>query len=669
MLKDRRTLLLIVALILLNLWLNTPLFMRGELPYRGSVEGGYGGTSRFIAAHPNPWGWNPYQYCGVPTQFLYLPVLPYLTWAATHVLPNEAPEHLYRAVAALLACCAPASVFVFALYFTRSRKWALAAALAFTFVSPVYGMFRQVDRDRGWAQLPWRIQVMTKYGEGPHNVGLMLTPLALLALWLAGTVRRNWTLVLAAALLAAITLVNWISAFALAIACLLLLLAAIGERNFSMWRALAAAALGYLLACFWLTPSFIKTVAFNWPADSFGYRMGNTQEWLLAGLVAVLLLVRVFFWVRGGSFYFCFVTLCAIVFVWLPTGFYRFKVDTIPESRRYALELDLFLLLAVVEATRLILTHWDRRVRVAGKVAAAMMIVTGSLQTGNYIFQSWGRWRPGPKQYTVEHKLANWLYERRPEGRIFASGGLRFRLNAWFELAQTGGGFESGLRNRMPVHFNYRIRTGQGLRKGRENADTLMLLKTMGVEYVVVHGSNSREYYRDFVGPERLEGMQVMLHEDDDTIYRMPSPPPLAHLVSREELPPPTPQNYLQTLEPYVRAMEDPERPKIKATWWGNRILHLDGAAPAGRLMALKVNYDEGWRAMQNGRRIAIEPDNLGFMLLHAAPSPAAHIELTYVGTTEQRVFFAISACAWLLAAALLAVDYRGWRRSMRAKA
>ena len=35
--------------------------------------------ARFITAHPNPWGWNPFQYCGLPTQFLYVPLLPYLT--------------------------------------------------------------------------------------------------------------------------------------------------------------------------------------------------------------------------------------------------------------------------------------------------------------------------------------------------------------------------------------------------------------------------------------------------------------------------------------------------------------------------------------------------------------------------------------------------------------
>ena len=163
--KRWRIPLLMAALLLLNLSLSIAFFMKGDLPYRGSIEGGYGGTARFISAHPDPWGWNPLQYCGLPTQFTYLPSLPYITALSTRLRPRAAPEHLYRAWTGLLTAFGPVMVFAFTYYFTRSWKWALAAGLAFTFVSPVYGMYRQIDRDRGFVQLPWRLQVMAKYGE------------------------------------------------------------------------------------------------------------------------------------------------------------------------------------------------------------------------------------------------------------------------------------------------------------------------------------------------------------------------------------------------------------------------------------------------------------------------------------------------------------------------
>src|SRR5713226_8295167 len=123
------TLLIAVCLLALNVALITPLFLPGEMPYRGSIEAGYVSMARFFSAHPNPWGWNPTQYCGLPTQFTYLPILPYLTGALIRLLPASDPGHLYRIVVATFACLGPVTLFLFVLYFTRSRWWALVTAL------------------------------------------------------------------------------------------------------------------------------------------------------------------------------------------------------------------------------------------------------------------------------------------------------------------------------------------------------------------------------------------------------------------------------------------------------------------------------------------------------------------------------------------------------------
>ncbi|MEI9976499.1 MAG: 6-pyruvoyl-tetrahydropterin synthase-related protein [Ignavibacteriota bacterium] len=142
-----------------------------------------------------------------------------------------------------------------------------------------------MEKDRGLVQLPWRVQVLAKYGEGPHDTALMLLPLVLLAVWLAAT-KRGYPRIFAAALLLALTpLINWLGAFALAMACLVLLLAGIGELDFRAAPICAAGGLGYLLACFWLTPSFIRTIVFNWPTDSFGYQFGAPQKWSIAVLL------------------------------------------------------------------------------------------------------------------------------------------------------------------------------------------------------------------------------------------------------------------------------------------------------------------------------------------------------------------------------------------------
>lgn len=646
------------ALFLLNFALNTPLFMQGDMPYRDSIEAGYASMASFVAAHPNPWGWNPTQYCGLPLQFVYVPLLLYATALMSSIVAAQ-PEYLYRLITATMVCLGPATLFLFALYFTRSRKWALAAALAYTFFSPVYGMTEHIDGDRGIAQVPWRVQVYAKYGEGPHNTGLALMPLALVAAWGAAVGRRYWRVFLAAVLLAAIALTNWVSALATGAGCLLMMACGVAtERamDFRARRIWAAAGLAWLLACFWLTPSFIQTVFFNWPKDAFGYVAGWRQAYSAIGLAAAFVAVRYALLRARCSFYTCFVTLAALVFGWIVFGHYWFGVSLIPESRRYALEFEFFLILALVEGLRVAWERKDVRVRAVAVTAAAVLVLPGLGQARRYISHDRAVRYPLPLEATVEYPLAKWLAARPITGRVFASGGLRFRLNSWFEVPQVGGGFESGLANRVPVDLVYAARTGKA-DIGRGPIDLLTQLKAMGVEYVVVHGPKSREYYRDFTNPGRFDAaLPAVFRMEDDTIYHLPVKS-LAHLVALEELPeghrPPQ-------LDAYAAAMDDPERPKLATAWRGTDVLDIRGPCPSGRIVSVQVNWDAGWAAYQDGSPLKVEKDRLGFILLRPAASPAARIELRYEGTLEPRVMAALSLAAWLAAlAALFFVDRR----------
>ena len=249
--------------------------------------------------------------------------------------------------------------------------------------------------------------------------------------------------------------------------------------------------------------------------------------------MAGVLLLRLLFRFARAPFYLCFVTLAAFTFGWIATVFYLGGYDTIPESRRYAIEFELFLALALVEAIRLGSRHANPTVRLCAIGTALMALLAGTPQLWAYVNEGWSRWKPAPREESIEYHMARWMAEHPPRGRVFASGGLRFRMNSWFDVPQVGGGFETGLQNRIPWDLSYRIRTAHGLQPGRETADTLLMLKAMDAEYVVVHGPQSREYYRDFLRPERIaSALPAVYREEDDTIYALP-PHPLAHLVSR----------------------------------------------------------------------------------------------------------------------------------------
>lgn len=653
------------GLFLLNALLLWPLFLPGEFPYRESIEGGYASMARFIASHPHPWGWNPTHYCGLPTQFLYLPLLLYAA-AFFHWIVSSIPvDHAYRLLIAVAACAGPVTVYFFVRSFTNSRKWALAAALTYTFFSPSYGLVWQIDKDRGLAQLPWRIQVMVKYGEGPHNTALTLAPLAMMAAWRAATGAGFGPIFLAALLFAATALTNWAGALGLGWCSLILLLLGVWERKetgFQFQRFLAAGALGYLLAAFWLTPGFIHRTVLNWPTDAFAYRWGRDQVLLLGGFLLGLALMLELRRRRWVSFYLAFVLSCWFGFAWVVLGFYWYNLNLLPESRRYALEFELFLLLAGVEALRLALSDKRAWIRYIAMAAAFLSYSAGVRQAWAYISADPERWRPRPAAGATEYELASWLNARQPRGRIFASGGLRFRMNAWFPLPQVGGTFETGLYNRLPLDFSYQIRTGIGSKPGEEGADAIRQLQTMAVEYVVVHGRESEEYYRDFSNPKKFEGLlEAPYRRSGDTIYRVPFRS-YAHLVRPHEFPQHPPlHGYLQLLVPYVNALQDLQRPTLAVTWEGPRRLRIDGPIPEGMAVALAVSYDEGWSAEQQGRRIPIERTALGFMKLTPRPQEAASILLTYHGSREQRPMAFISLLAWVASFALLARE--GLRR------
>lgn len=656
--QAKRDVLAAVVLFFINVSLLWPLFTPGEFPYRGSIEAGYVSMARFIASHPDPWGWNPTQYCGQPTQFMYLPGLPYLTAALHWMLPRVPVEYLYRLLTAVLACAGPVGVYFLALAFTSSRRWALSAALTYTLFSPLYGMVWQIDHDRGFAQLPWRIQVLVKYGEGPHNAALTLMPWAVLAAWRAG-IHTGFRPIFTAGILFALTaLTNWVGTLALAWSCLILLILGWWERKecgFQAKRLLAAAGLGYLLAAFWLTPAFIKRIALNWPRDAFAYRLGREQVLLLAGLLLGLAILLELRRRRLVTLYLAFLLIALFGFGWVALGFYWLNENLLPESRRYALEFELFLLLAGVEALRLAVSNPCAFIRYPAMAAALLLYSTGVRQAWNYVTADPERWRPRPVSTTAEYEVAQWLAAQKPAGRIFASGGLRFRLNAWYELPQVGGAFETGLRNGIPLELAYQIRTGIQSKPGEEGPDAIRELQTLSVEYVVVHGRGSEEYYQDFSNPNKFEGLlDAPYRRSGDVVYRVPFRS-YAALVYPSELPsvPPT-QGHLAVLKPYAQALTDQARPQLAVIWENPNRLRIEGDFITGMLVALSVNYDEGWHAYQGQRILPVTETKLGFMAIQPHPQEKAPIWLEFRSSSEQRLMALLSAIAWLGCGVLL---------------
>ncbi|MEI9976498.1 MAG: hypothetical protein WDO73_33255 [Ignavibacteriota bacterium] len=100
-------------------------------------------------------------------------------------------------------------------------------------------------------------------------------------------------------------------------------------------------------------------------------------------------MLRVVFRYTRGSFYFCFVTLAAFTFGWIATIYYLGGYDTIPESRRYAIEFELFLAMALVEAIRMGARHTNSTVRLCAIGTTLVLLLSSTPQLWAYVNEGW----------------------------------------------------------------------------------------------------------------------------------------------------------------------------------------------------------------------------------------------------------------------------------------
>jgi hypothetical protein len=645
-------LLLAAMLVAINIWLYWPLFIAEEHIYRGSIMAGYAGMARFFASHPDPWGWNPFSYAGLPAQFTYLPLLPYTAAVLARIASIE-PDVALRLVTATLSALTPLSMAACFYYFTRRMWWAWLVGLAVTFYSPAYGLMPGVEDDAGLFYIPWRVQIMVKYGELPHCSALALMPLALAALHAAAAKQSARRVVLAAMLLAAVSLSNWLASFALALAALTLLVHAIMRREtLQAMSIIKAGLLGYGFAAFWLTPSFVQTTLFNWPRDAFDFKPLRYSWALQLGLLGVVVFCS---WLGRRlrlPEYLSLFTAQLLLFLSITAGYFSWNVDIIPESRRYAPEFELFLIMFAAGWMSWGLSSSRGLHRFCTLLPLAMMLLNGAGQLRAGLTQNVQSWKILKKNDCVELWTAKWLADHHVEGRAVVSGGTKFRLHAWYLMPQTGGTFESGLTNRMPVDMLWQARTGTDLPAGKEVEATRHLLAALGAEYVAVHRATSSEYYRDWKNLAPLEaiGTEVFRPSPADTVYKVPFHG-LARLLRAEELPA-GPQAAL--LERYGAALLDTVRPQTPLHWQGTSAFRVDVPAHDFDVMEVRVSYHPQWKAEQGGRELELSASPLGYLQVKMAKGLQGPMQFRFTASAQQRTGAAISGLATLLAGAAL---------------
>ena len=613
----------------LNVWIAAAVFgLDYHEPLR-SIEPACLAIARWMMEHPDS-DWAPLWYLGMPIQNAYPPLIPSLTATLSRLAAIE-PAAAYHWICGAAYALGPASLYLLGRTTGLSAPGAGLAAAGMSLASPAALLFPSVIGDMGGAEGPRRLDALVRYGEGPQVLTLTLWPLALAAFHRAIERRTPAWVGLAALGAALVALANWLSVFALAIACFSLLLA----RGWSIprWRtALGTGALAYALACTWLPLSTIQTIRHNAPRSGGAFAMGAPQ-W--AGWFVLLLLAVGLAWLLHrrsllplGTRFALFFTL----FLGVPAALMEFaQFHLLPQPHRFHLEVEQGLWLLAGAGAALLIDHFGRRAWVPLAVALA---ATAVVQVPRYGAVVDAIAKPVAKEDMLPFQVAQALAAHDPNARLFAVGVAETWVNVFSDNPQVGGVFDQG------VLWDYfqAYRYGLGYTEG-DGERTARWLRVMGADAVFVSEADgletSRAYWRD---PQKFRGVfEEIWRDGGDVLYAVPGAvASLAHPLRWEELvqPPLTNNENELPVAALDAALLDPTRRRFTTRWETPDHLVIEGEILKSDWIFVQIAWHPGWDASQDNLIAAVRSDALGMMVVQPAHD-SSRLDLRFKGTTS----------------------------------
>jgi hypothetical protein len=637
----------ILLLLLATAVLILPLFRIEFFNDWMSIEGSFIADARFIRDHwPHP-AWHALWYCGTRFDYVYPPGTRYGA-AIAAMLFHATPARGYHIYIGALYCLGVAGIYLLVLTGTGSRGAAWLAAAAEALLSPEFLLLKayRVDSLR-W--MPERLNVLIKWGEGPHICALAAIPFALAFSLLAFRKGRAWTVGAAALCCAFVVTNNLYGALALGIFFPVLLWSAYAAMpgSFPWRRAGAIVLLAAGLCAWWLTPSFVRLTERNLALVA---QPGNRWS-QFAGLVLVMLFAAASQWagrVRGASMWSLFVAGSLLFFTVEVLGQFWFGFRITGEPMRFVPEFDIVLILGAVEGVRRL---WRFR-----RWAAIAVTALGFSFSARYLAKPWSVYLPDPDyRRRVEYRMPEWIAGNLPGSRIFSFGSVSFWYTAWRDLPEVTGGSDQGMQTLMPALARYQIRVAD------EAQRDVYWLQSLGADAIIVHEANSEEIYHDVKSPRKFMGLLPVIYErDGDIVYRVPRRSGLARVVDEQRIshlqPIPWSNEDTAQLRAYAETLEAIgstaaySRPGIDQ-------ITISAVTQAGQSVLVQENFDPGWHAVVDGKAAPIAKDIMEFMRVQTAPG-AHEIRFIYRPPPESRIGMWISAIS-LAAAAVLAATAR----------
>ena len=642
-----QALLYAIILFWINLYVARDMFS-GSSHQMGSMHGfwtalaAHAGGSWFHAT------WWPYWSMGIPFEYTYAPLVPGLA-AAIAALRGVSAAMGFQSVTGLVYIFGPLTLFIATWRLTRAPGASFAAALTYS-VTAVSQLIVP-DQDFAFKNLLGlrRLFVTVVWDDTPHVAALTFLPLVILFLARSIQTRKPIYYAATAASIAGCALASAFGPVMVMMTALCLLFTL--QRGHWFGNLLLTIALGmwgWAIAAPFLSPSLMSAIrqanaADGWSLESFT-AIGFT---LLGAAILHHFLPR---WTSDWRIRFF------AMFAWvsssIPICQQLLHDHFMPQPERYKFEMELALCVVAVFAIRPL---WNRIPMTIRCAAAFLLLTVAASQVRDF--------RKAEKEFTfpvgitgtVEYRASQWARQNYPNVRIFMPGSIGQWTNAFTELPQFSGESYTMAVNPSEQNADMAILFGFGT-PAQEAQATVTWLKAFGTGEVAISGKDSKEYWKAFVRPEKLEGvLPVLWREDGVTIYRVPvREVSLAHIVPESAIVrhlPKAPGDIKET-ESYVAGLDDASLPTTTFDWEGRNRIRIHATVASGQVLSVQETYHPGWHAAIAGRSQQVLKDGLGLMWLRPDCRGACEIVMDYDGGWELRL------CRWLswLAIAALAI-------------
>lgn len=612
-----------LIILALNVFLVLPLFQGEYTQFISSIESAFVAQGKFIVENFPHLSWNPLWYAGFPFHLFYTP-LPATFEVLLSFLPGISLPQAYRILSALTYSLVPVSLYVVVRALGKGKIAAFFSAYFLTVAPSLsYLLYANVRADALRFNLaPWRFVILVLFGEGPHTLSMFFLPLAAGA-FIKALEKKSLLFIFLSALAISLTaLANPFGMIALAflLAIIALVCWAAEKKTEVLLITFRVALLSSGLLAFWYNLSFFQSLfAFSGAkGETFLYNAGGLVPILLLSIPLIVFVVSYLLRSVSRRRAFSIIALWTSLLLAITIAWFNFKVAFVPQGIRYLPELDMGIAMMFGLAIETLADKVERKFnRIGAWLLLGLILVIVSLCTSWFWLHSWQFLTPHPDiKKTAEYEIANWLESQAGEERVYLTGNYAFWLNVITDVPQLRGGSDQGATNPWWDHVTYQINAGE------DPEIAIAWLKAMNLSYIVVNFGNSPNYYKDYKVPRKFEGRLEKVYENHgDAIYQVPIKNlSLVKPADFDVLPNlRTPYNALdkEALLAYVDWIEKPSNSTVRLTKIrSNRYEVVADLKKENEGILLQVTADPGWKAKLAGKKLGIEEDPLGFMIL-----------------------------------------------------